>query len=153
MGIIDRIKRRLPIVSASAPPAPPRAAGASSRPAPIYSEPEEEKSERGDTPVREYIDDTVKKNKIVLFMKGTPAAPQCGFSAGAAGILQQYGKPLATVNVIADPEVREGVKEYTAWPTIPQVFIGGEFVGGADILRQMHESGELKDAIEKAFQA
>lgn len=150
MGIIDRIKRRLPIIPSSAPPAPPRAAAA---PPPAWRPPEEEKPARGDVPARDYIDATVKGNPLVIFMKGTPNAPQCGFSAGAAGILQQYGKPFTAVNVIADPEVRETVKEYTSWPTIPQVFIAGEFVGGADILRQMHESGELKTAIEKAFAA
>jgi monothiol glutaredoxin len=84
----------------------------------------------------------------VLFMKGSPTAPQCGFSASAAGILQGYGKPFAHVNVLADPDIREGVKSYTNWPTIPQVFIKGEFVGGADILRQLHDSGELKTMIE-----
>jgi monothiol glutaredoxin len=96
------------------------------------------------------VDEIIKNNAVVIFMKGSPTAPQCGFSAGASGILNGYGKPYAHVNVLADPEVREGVKSYSSWPTIPQVFIGGEFVGGADILKQLHESGELKTLIEQA---
>ena len=97
-----------------------------------------------------FVDDTVKKNPIVIFMKGSPVAPQCGFSAGAVGILGEYGAPFAHVNVLADPEVREAVKAYSSWPTIPQIFIGGEFVGGADILKQLHASGELKAMIAQA---
>lgn len=149
MGIIDRIKRRLPIVGGPAPaPVPVRKVTL----APTREEVEEreEASPRGDKPVAAFIDEIVKQNAVVLFMKGSPTAPQCGFSAGASGILTGYGKPYAHVNVLADPDVREGVKSYTSWPTIPQVFIGGEFVGGADILKQLHESGELKDLIEKA---
>jgi monothiol glutaredoxin len=99
--------------------------------------------------VAAFIEETVKGNGIVLFMKGSPTAPQCGFSAGAAGILSSYGKPFAHVNVLADPDVREGVKEFTNWPTIPQIFVGGEFIGGADILKQLHDNGELKDMIAK----
>lgn len=147
MGIIDRIKRRLPIIGSPPPQASAR---------PVYRpvatpepEPEEEASPRGNKPVATYIEETVKGNSIVLFMKGSPSAPQCGFSATAAGILGSYGRPFHTVNVIADPDVREGVKQFTNWPTIPQVFVGGEFIGGADILQQMHASGDLKAAIEK----
>jgi monothiol glutaredoxin len=147
MGLIDRIKRRLPILAS--PPAPARST-APARPYVPPPEEQEEKSPRGDKPVAAYIEETVKANPVVIFMKGSPASPQCGFSASASGILASYGKPLAHVNVIADPEVREGVKQFTSWPTIPQVFIAGEFVGGADILRQLHESGELKTLIEKA---
>jgi monothiol glutaredoxin len=111
----------------------------------------EEASPRGSKPVRDYIDETVKGHPLVLFMKGSPASPQCGFSASAAGILSSYGKPLHHVNVLADPDVREAVKEYSSWPTIPQVFIAGEFVGGADILKQLHDSGELAKQLEAAF--
>lgn len=155
MGIIDRIKRRLPILGQPEAPAPSPVRAAAPRPAPrvVHEEPEEAKSPRGDTAPLEFIDKTVKGNTLVLFMKGTPNAPQCGFSAGAAGILAQYGKPFVHVNVVADPEVREAVKEYTSWPTLPQIFVGGEFVGGADILKQMHESGDLKKAIDAAFAA
>lgn len=151
MGIIDRIKRRLPIVG-SPPPAPPVRKVTL---APTREEPEErdEPSARGDKPVNAYIEEVVKGSPVAIFMKGSPNAPQCGFSASASGILSSYGKPYAHVNVLADPDVREGVKSYTNWPTIPQVFVGGEFVGGADILKQLHDSGELKGMIEKAYPA
>jgi monothiol glutaredoxin len=89
------------------------------------------------------IDEAVKKHPIVLFMKGTPVFPQCGFSAKAVQILESYGKPIRTVDVLANPLVREAIKEYSRWPTIPQCFIAGQFVGGSDILAEMHESGEL----------
>jgi monothiol glutaredoxin len=149
MGIIDRIKRRLPIVGGP-PPAPPPTRRVTLAPTPAPAEEREEASPRGDKPVAEFIDGVVKGNAVAIFMKGSPTAPQCGFSASASGILSSYGKPYAHVNVLADPDVREGVKTYTSWPTIPQVFIGGEFVGGADILKQLHDSGELKELIEKA---
>lgn len=154
MSILDRLKRRLPILgSAQAPPpAAPRPPVSRPRPPEREEEPEE-RSARGSQPAREYIEATVKGNPVVLFMKGSPASPQCGFSATAAGILAEHGVSFAHVNVIADPEVREAVKEYTSWPTIPQVFVGGEFVGGADLLRQLHESGELKQLIQKAAEA
>lgn len=168
MSIIDRLKRRLPILGAgpaSSPPPPARPAAtanatsaasapAVARPAAPRPAPSPMMADatvpRNGTPAGEYIANVVKAHPIVLFMKGTPVAPQCGFSATAAGILAEYGRPLAHVNVIADPEIREAVKEFTSWPTLPQIFIGGEFVGGADILRQMHDGGELKALIEKA---
>lgn len=93
----------------------------------------------------------VEVNKVVLYMKGTPDMPQCGFSARASAILASYGMPYHTVNILADPEKRQAIKEYSNWPTIPQVYIGGEFQGGSDILMQMHESGELEEALKKAF--
>ncbi|MEC7240585.1 MAG: Grx4 family monothiol glutaredoxin [Myxococcota bacterium] len=96
--------------------------------------------------------EVVKANPVTLFMKGSPKAPQCGFSASAAGILGSYGVPFHTVDVLIDPDVREQVKTFSSWPTLPQVYIGGEFVGGSDILGQLHESGELKGLIEKASQ-
>jgi monothiol glutaredoxin len=114
----------------------------------MYTPPPPPVSERGDRPVRAYIESTVAGHELVLFMKGTAESPMCGFSATAASILAGYGRALHTVDVIADPEVREDVKAYTNWPTIPQAFIRGEFVGGADILQQMHKSGELKAKIE-----
>ncbi len=141
MGLVDRIKRRLPMFGQSETPPP-------ARPRPAYTpdpEPAEEPSIRGSKPVAAFIEEYVKANQVVLFMKGSPSSPQCGFSASAAGILASYGKPIAHVNVLADPDVRDGVKQFTQWPTIPQVFIGGEFVGGSDILKAMHESGELKE--------
>jgi len=94
-------------------------------------------------PVRTQLDALVQKSPVVLFMKGTRHFPQCGFSATVVGILGQYGAKFETVNVLSAPEIREGIKEYSSWPTIPQLYIHGKFVGGCDIIREMHESGEL----------
>jgi len=105
---------------------------------------------RGEQDVQTFIAELVGSNKIVLFMKGNPSSPMCGFSANAAGILMQYGKPLTHFDILSDPEVRQGVKEFSQWPTIPQIYVGGEFLGGSDILVQMHGNGELKEAIEAA---
>lgn len=93
---------------------------------------------------KEQIKQDVRNNKVFLYMKGTPDAPMCGFSNRACRILDAYGVRYATRNVLEDPELREGVKEYSDWPTIPQVYVDGEFMGGSDILMSMHESGELK---------
>jgi len=92
------------------------------------------------------FDEAVRNHKVVLFMKGNALFPQCGFSARALHILQQHGE-VHTVDVLADPEVRQGIKEYSNWPTIPQVFINGKFVGGSDILIELEERGELADMI------
>jgi monothiol glutaredoxin len=86
----------------------------------------------------------VKDNDVLLFMKGTPVFPQCGFSAMSVQILNHVGVKFKAIDVLADPEVREGIKVFSNWPTIPQLYVKGEFVGGADILREMFESGELK---------
>ena len=95
------------------------------------------------------IKETVTSNPVVLYMKGTPQMPQCGFSAMAVQALQACGvSSFATVNVLADPEVREGIKQYANWPTIPQLYVNGEFVGGSDIMREMYESGELQKLLE-----
>ena len=147
MGLIDRIKRRLPIVGGS-PPARAPVPVPQYRPPPRQEVEAEPESPRGSKPVAEYLEEVVKGNKLVLFMKGTPDAPACGFSAGAIGILRGYGTPLFTFNVLSDGDVREGVKSFSSWPTIPQVFINGEFVGGADILKQLHESGDLRTMLE-----
>lgn len=98
--------------------------------------------------VKQRIDEIVKGNKVVLFMKGTARAPQCGFSHTAVQILNSIGAPYTTVNVLEDFEVREGVKRYSDWPTIPQLFVGGEFVGGSDIAMEMFESGALAELIK-----
>lgn len=90
------------------------------------------------------IDSTVKSNDVVLFMKGTADMPQCGFSGRSVQILQHLGVNFKDVNVLADEALRNGIKEYTNWPTIPQLYVKGEFVGGADILMEMFQSGELK---------
>ena len=91
------------------------------------------------------IDDLVKSNRVVLFMKGTAQFPQCGFSGRAVQILKACGVgQLTTVNVLEDPEIRQGIKEYANWPTIPQLYIGGQFVGGSDIMMEMYQAGELQ---------
>lgn len=90
------------------------------------------------------IADTVTANDIVLFMKGTPTFPQCGFSSTVVQVFDYLGAEYATVNVLEDPDIRQGIKDYNNWPTIPQVFVKGEFIGGCDIVREMFESGELK---------
>ena len=101
--------------------------------------------------VQSRIDRDVNDHEIVLYMKGYPQQPMCGFSARAAAIIASYERPFHTVNVLEDPEIRQGIKDYADWPTIPQVYIGGEFVGGSDILMEMHENGEIEPLIEEAF--
>ena len=96
------------------------------------------------------IDDLVKSNDILLFMKGTASFPMCGFSGRAVQILKACGvdpKAIATVNVLDDDEIRQGIKDYSQWPTIPQLYIKGEFIGGSDIMMEMYESGELKQIL------
>ena len=93
------------------------------------------------------IGELVKSNDIVLFMKGTALFPQCGFSSRAVAILEHVGAPFKTVDVLQDPEIRTGVKEYSDWPTIPQLYVKGEFVGGSDIMMEMFENGELKQLV------
>ena len=89
------------------------------------------------------IDQEVKGNPVVLFMKGTPVFPQCGFSAAVVQILSHLGVKFKAIDVLKDPEVRQGIKDYSEWPTIPQLYVKGEFVGGADIVREMFETEEL----------
>ena len=98
---------------------------------------------------RERIDQLVKNNDIVLFMKGTALFPQCGFSSRAVAILDHLGVPFETVDVLQDPEIRQGVKEYADWPTVPQLYVKGEFVGGSDIMMEMFQAGELQQLIEE----
>ena len=98
--------------------------------------------------VQELIKQQVTGNSIVLYMKGTPQFPQCGFSANAVQILKACGvSDLFTVNVLEEPEIRQGIKEYANWPTIPQLYINGEFVGGSDIMMEMYQSGELQQLL------
>jgi len=94
--------------------------------------------------VQARIAEDVKNNDVLLYMKGTPVFPQCGFSAMTVQILSHLGVKFKAVDVLADPEVRQGIKEFSNWPTIPQLYVKGEFVGGSDIMREMFEAGELK---------
>ena len=101
------------------------------------------------TDAKTRIDDTVKANDVVLYMKGTKAMPQCGFSSRVAGVLNYIGIDYADVNVLADDEIRQGIKDYSDWPTIPQLYVKGEFVGGCDIITEMTLSGELDQLFAK----
>jgi monothiol glutaredoxin len=94
--------------------------------------------------LRKHIDDTVRTHRVVLFMKGNKSFPQCGFSAQVVEILKKHGADFHAVNVLSDHAVREGIKEYSSWPTIPQLYIAGEFVGGCDIVRELDRTGELE---------
>jgi monothiol glutaredoxin len=103
---------------------------------------------------KERIKQQVTGAPVVLYMKGTPQFPQCGFSALAVQVLNACGvKEFASVNVLADAEIRQGIKEYANWPTIPQLYVNGEFVGGSDIVKEMYESGELQKMLEGVKQA
>jgi monothiol glutaredoxin len=100
----------------------------------------------------ERIDKTVKENPVVLFMKGTPQLPQCGFSSRAAQALMACGKEFAHVNVLADPEIFENLPRYADWPTFPQLYINGELVGGCDITLEMFQKGELQKMVSEAVE-
>ena len=96
-----------------------------------------------DSPVHQQIQNEIDENDVVLFMKGTPVFPQCGFSAAIVQMLSNSQVKFKGVDVLPDPELREGIKEFSDWPTIPQLYVKGEFVGGCDIVREMYENGEL----------
>ncbi len=100
------------------------------------------------TNAKTQIDETIKANNVVLFMKGTKSMPQCGFSSRVAGVLNFMGVDFADVNVLADEDIRQGIKDYSDWPTIPQLYVKGEFVGGCDIITEMMLSGELDTLLE-----
>ena len=102
-----------------------------------------------DAPAQDRIRETVGAHDVVLFMKGTRTMPQCGFSSKVAGVLNYMGVPFETVNVLADDDVRQGIKDYSDWPTIPQLYVKGEFVGGCDIVTEMTLSGELDQLLER----
>jgi monothiol glutaredoxin len=103
---------------------------------------------------KEFIQKTVTENPVVLFMKGTPQFPQCGFSGRAIQLLKQAGATgLVTVNVLEDDDVRQGIKEFANWPTIPQLYVKGQFVGGSDIMMEMFESGELQALLKESQSA
>ena len=93
------------------------------------------------------IRDEIGKNDVLLFMKGTPVFPQCGFSAAVVDVLSQLGVKFHGINILVDPDLRQGIKEFSQWPTIPQLYVKGEFVGGSDIMMEMFESGELQELV------
>jgi monothiol glutaredoxin len=101
--------------------------------------------------LKERIDTLVEENKIMVFMKGNKLMPQCGFSNNVVQILNTLGVPFETIDVLADSEIRQGIKEYSNWPTIPQVYVAGKFIGGSDILIEMYNKGELQQAVEVAL--
>jgi monothiol glutaredoxin len=101
--------------------------------------------------VTDRIQSAIANNKIMIFMKGTASFPQCGFSAATVQVFEQLGVPFETADVLSDPELRDGIKRFSNWPTIPQVFVGGKFVGGCDIVRELYESGELKGLVDSAL--
>ncbi len=100
--------------------------------------------------IQDTIRDQISRSRVALYMKGTPQFPQCGFSSAAVEMLKACGvTDFLAVNVLADPQIRQGIKEYANWPTIPQLYVNGEFVGGTDIMREMYESGELQQLLSK----
>jgi len=101
--------------------------------------------------VTERIESAIKQGKIVVFMKGNRNFPQCGFSAAVVQIFESLGAPFDTVDVLADPELRDEIKRYSNWPTIPQVYISGKFIGGCDIVRELYESGELQTLVKNTL--
>jgi monothiol glutaredoxin len=100
--------------------------------------------------VTEQIESAIRENKVMIFMKGNRSFPQCGFSAATVQIFEELGVPFATADVLADPELRDAIKRFSNWPTIPQVYVNGKFVGGCDIVREMYESGELEPLVKAA---
>ena len=94
------------------------------------------------------IEQEIRDNKVVLYMKGTPAFPMCGFSAAAVKVLKEAGVPFKAVDVLAEPEKREAIKQFSNWPTIPQLYVGGKFIGGSDILRELHARGEFAGLVK-----
>ena len=100
------------------------------------------------TNVNEKIKDIITENDVVLFMKGTPEMPQCGFSMTVSNILKELKVKFSGVNVLADPEIRQGIKDFSNWPTVPQLYIKGEFIGGCDIAKEMYEKGELQKILK-----
>ena len=100
---------------------------------------------------KERINNLVQQNKIMVFMKGNKLMPQCGFSNNVVQILNTLGVPFETLDILADPEIRQGIKEYSNWPTIPQVYVAGKFIGGSDILIEMYNKGELQEVVEVAI--
>lgn len=99
------------------------------------------------------IADEIRANKVMIYMKGNPTFPQCGFSAATIEIFEELGRPFQTVDVLSSPAKREGIKRFSNWPTIPQVYVDGKFVGGCDIVRELYQTGELQKLLDDAFRA
>jgi monothiol glutaredoxin len=99
--------------------------------------------------IQQTIESDINNNDIVLYMKGTPEMPQCGFSSAVSGVLAKLDVPFKHINVLDNPEIRQGIKEYSDWPTIPQLYIKGEFIGGYDIVKEMYEKGELQELLKE----
>jgi monothiol glutaredoxin len=104
-------------------------------------------SDETTNPMRDQIQAAIEENPVILFMKGTPDQPMCGFSARTVAILQSVGQPFAAVNILPHPAIRQELSTISNWPTIPQLFVGGELIGGCDIVSEMYESGELEEAL------
>jgi monothiol glutaredoxin len=136
MGLLDRVRNKLKILG-------PGSAEAPIRPLPRVSLEPEPESTRGGQPVEAFVRQQIADHRVFLFMKGSPDAPRCGFSANVAAILASYQVTYGSFDVLSDDEVRAGVKMVSAWPTFPQLFVNGELVGGSDIVSQLHQSGEL----------
>jgi len=102
-------------------------------------------------PIVTEIENEIRNNKIMIYMKGTPSFPQCGFSAATIEIFEELGRPFGSVDVLSQPAKREGIKRFSNWPTIPQVYLDGKFLGGCDIVREMYAKGELKKLIDASF--
>ena len=102
------------------------------------------------TDIRSRIEELISRNKVMLFMKGTKAIPACGFSNAVVQILKKEAVPFETFNILSDPEMRQALKEYSSWPTYPQLYVGGKFVGGCDIVTELHQSGELSKELAQA---
>jgi len=99
--------------------------------------------------LKQRIENDIKNNKVMLYMKGTVEEPQCGFSAQVVSVLKSYDVPFETFNILEDDNIRQGIKEYSDWPTVPQLYVNGEFIGGCDILTEMHSNGELGEVLGK----
>ena len=99
-------------------------------------------------PIHDRIKQDITENEVVLYMKGTPVFPQCGISAAIVGVLTNLGVKFKGINILDDAELRQGIKEFSSWPTIPQLYVKGEFVGGCDIVREMHQTGELAELLQ-----
>lgn len=102
---------------------------------------------------QEKIKQQISENKVLIYMKGNPQFPQCGFSAAVIEVFKEMGLPFETIDVLSDPEIREGIKVFSNWPTIPQIYVGGQFVGGCDIVREMYARGELKSLVTAAVES